>query len=81
MEKSTGVVRKIDKLGRIVLPVELRERLEMDIGASIEIYTNGNSITLKKFKDTYCPECLTRCDHDDKFCRNCGKEFKKLWNK
>lgn len=75
MKKSTGVVRKVDDLGRIVIPIELRERFEIAIGTPIEIYVNGSSIILEKFKDTFCPECLTRCEHSDKFCRNCGKEF------
>lgn len=75
MKKSTGVVRKVDDLGRIVIPIELRERFEIAIGTPIEIYVNGSSIILEKFKDTFCPECLTRCEHSDKFCRNCRKEF------
>lgn len=40
--KSTGIVRKIDGLGRIVLPIELRKRLEIATGDDIEIYVEGD---------------------------------------
>lgn len=75
MKKSTGITRKVDELGRITIPVELRQKFGIEVGTQIEIYVNGGSIILEKFKDTYCPECLTRYEHTDKFCRNCGKEF------
>lgn len=77
MRKSTGIIRKIDNVERIVIPIEIRNKLGMDIGTPIEIYVNGSSIILEKFKDTFCPDCLTRCEHTDKFCRKCGKEFEK----
>jgi len=47
--KSTGVVRRIDDLGRIVLPKEIRKTLRIREGESLEIYTNGEEIVLKKF--------------------------------
>lgn len=75
MKKSTGITRKVDELGRIVIPIEIRQKFGIEVGTQIEIYVNGSSIILEKFKDTYCPDCLTRCEHTDKFCRNCGKEF------
>lgn len=75
MKKSTGITRKVDELGRIVIPIEIRQKFGIEVGTQIEIYVNGSSIILEKFKDTYCPDCLTRCGHTDKFCRNCGKEF------
>ena len=46
--KSTGVVRRIDDLGRIVLPKEIRKTLRIREGESLEIYTNGEEIVLKK---------------------------------
>lgn len=75
MKKSTGITRKVDELGRIVIPIEIRQKFGIEVGTQIEIYVNGSSIILEKFKDTYCPDCLIRCEHTDKFCRNCGKEF------
>jgi transcriptional pleiotropic regulator of transition state genes len=40
--KSTGIVRKLDHLGRIVLPKELRRTLDLPEGTPVEIYTDGN---------------------------------------
>ena len=48
--KATGVVRRIDDLGRIVLPKELRRTMRIKEGDSLEIFTDGlNQITLKKY--------------------------------
>jgi AbrB family transcriptional regulator, transcriptional pleiotropic regulator of transition state genes len=47
--KSTGVVRKLDELGRIVLPVELRRTLDINIKDPIEIFVDEDKIILKKF--------------------------------
>ena len=45
--KSTGIVRKVDDLGRIVLPIELRRTLDIHERDSIEIFVDGNQIVLK----------------------------------
>ena len=47
--KETGIVRKIDKMGRVVLPKELRWKYKMDCGDMVEIYTEKDSIWLKKY--------------------------------
>ena len=52
--KSTGIVRKVDELGRIVLPSELRKSLGIKVKDSLEIYTSGESVILKK----YMPSCI-----------------------
>ena len=52
--KSTGIVRKVDDLGRIVLPIELRRTLDIHERDSIEIFVDGNQIVLKK----YSPACI-----------------------
>lgn len=52
--KSTGIVRKVDELGRIVLPIELRRTLRIEIGDAIEVYVDPERITLKK----YNPACV-----------------------
>ena len=46
--KSTGVTRKIDELGRIVVPKEIRKNLGIREGESLEIYTSDDAIVLKK---------------------------------
>ncbi|WP_124098900.1 AbrB/MazE/SpoVT family DNA-binding domain-containing protein [Ruminococcus sp. Marseille-P6503] len=48
--KSTGIVRKVDELGRIVLPIELRKVFDVQNKDSLEIYTEGDMIILKKFQ-------------------------------
>ena len=78
--KSTGIVRKIDELGRVVLPIELRRTLDIDIKDSLEIYVDNDSIILKK----YAPACIF-CGNADNVtnfkgknvCENCIKELKK----
>ena len=47
--KSTGIVRKVDELGRIVLPIELRRTLGIAERDSIEIFVDGSAIVLKKY--------------------------------
>lgn len=52
--KSTGIIRRIDDLGRIVIPKEIRRALRMETGESVEIYTNKNGeIVLKKYKKSW----------------------------
>lgn len=52
--KSTGIVRKVDELGRVVLPMELRRTLDINQKDSLEIYVDGERIVLKK----YSPACI-----------------------
>ncbi|MBI0579440.1 AbrB/MazE/SpoVT family DNA-binding domain-containing protein [Neobacillus cucumis] len=47
--KSTGIVRKVDELGRIVVPIELRRSLDIDLKDPIEIFFDGEQIILKKY--------------------------------
>ncbi len=54
--KSTGITRKIDELGRIVLPIELRRTLEISERDSMEIFVEEDAIILKKFKKS-CVFC------------------------
>ncbi|MFW5980375.1 MAG: AbrB/MazE/SpoVT family DNA-binding domain-containing protein [Halanaerobiales bacterium] len=52
--KSTGIVRKIDDLGRMVIPIELRETMNIDKKDPMEIYVDGDKIILKKYE----PACI-----------------------
>ena len=72
--KATGIVRKVDELGRIVLPIELRRTLGIEIRDPLEIYVDGESIILKK----YTPACILCGEAGDlveykgkKVCRKC----------
>ena len=79
--KSTGIVRKVDELGRIVLPIELRRTLEIAERDSLEIYVEGSTIILKKYE----PACIFCGDSKDvvnykgrNICRTCLDEMKKI---
>ncbi|TDQ34244.1 AbrB/MazE/SpoVT family DNA-binding domain-containing protein [Aureibacillus halotolerans] len=50
--KSTGIVRKVDELGRVVIPIELRRTLEIAEKDALEIYVDDDRIILKKYKPT-----------------------------
>ena len=52
--KSTGIVRKVDELGRIVLPIELRRTLNIEVRDALEIYVDGPHIILQKHE----PSCI-----------------------
>jgi len=52
--KATGIVRKVDELGRIVLPSELRKVMHVMTGDSFELFTNENTVVLKKYE----PGCV-----------------------
>ena len=47
--KSTGIIRKVDELGRVVIPIELRNKFEITEKDPIEIFVEGSNIILKKF--------------------------------
>ena len=77
--KSVGIVRRVDELGRVVLPIELRRMLEIDIKDSVEIYVDGNSIVLKKYEPV-CTFCGSDKDiymfRGKNVCASCINELK-----
>ena len=66
--KSTGIVRPIDQLGRVVLPKELRESLGISARDSLEIFVDNEKIILKK----YAPNCIF-CGNDEDMTLYQGK--------
>lgn len=48
--KSTGIVRKVDELGRVVIPIELRRTLGIAEKDALEIYVDGDKIILRKYE-------------------------------
>ena len=66
--KSTGMFRRVDELGRIVLPKELRTRLEIEEGDPLEIFLDGDHIVLQKYQ----PAC-TFCQSSDNIVYFQGK--------
>lgn len=76
--KSLGIIRKIDNLGRITLPIELRRKLEVDCGSSLEIYTDSSSIILKKYQPdcVFCGSTKKLSPFKDKnVCEACRREL------
>lgn len=68
--KSTGIVRKVDELGRIVLPIELRRTLGIEEKDRIEIFVDGESIILRKYQ----PVCIF-CDNAKDIINYKGKNI------
>ena len=79
--KSTGIVRKVDELGRIVLPIEMRRTLDIGEKDALEIYVEGSSVILKKYKPS-CVFCDATKDitvfKGKNICPKCMKELNEL---
>ena len=78
--KSTGIVRCLDELGRVVLPIELRRTMDISPRDSVEIYVDGDKIILKKYEPT-CIFCGSSKDvvsfKDRNVCASCLKELRR----
>lgn len=81
MMKSTGIVRKVDDLGRVVIPMELRRTMAINEADSLEIYTDDERIVLKKYQ----PGCIfcssvegVRNVKGKNICLACLEELKEL---
>jgi transcriptional pleiotropic regulator of transition state genes len=68
--KATGIVRSVDNLGRVVLPMELRRTLGIEISDPLEVYTDEDKIILRK----YTPGC-TFCDNSSDLTTYKGKRI------
>ena len=70
--KSTGIVRGIDALGRIVLPKELRTSMKLETDAKLEIFVDGDAIVLKKYRPAgscdFCGEVDEKAVHFAGYC-------------
>ena len=78
MLKSIGIVRTVDDLGRVTLPIELRRTLEIAEKDALEIFVDGDSIVLKKYE----PACIFCGNAQDvsvykgkNICQNCIAEL------
>lgn len=79
--KATGIVRRIDHLGRIALPKELRTQLEITEGTPLEMHTDGNMIVLAKYVKgcLFCDASEELAEHWGRLvCRNCMTEISGL---
>lgn len=78
--KSTGIVRKVDDLGRVVIPIELRRTLDISVKDALEIYVDSDKIILKKYE----PACIF-CGNADgvinfkgkNLCKSCVNDIEK----
>ncbi len=81
--KATGIVRRIDDLGRVVIPKEIRRTMRIREGEPLEIFTESDSIILKKYDDkTKCAFC-GEDEMDNLVSKNgvcvCRKCLNELW--
>ncbi|MEW6046433.1 MAG: AbrB/MazE/SpoVT family DNA-binding domain-containing protein [Bacillota bacterium] len=79
--KSTGIVRKVDELGRVVIPIELRRTLQINEKDALEIYVDGEKIILKKYE----PACIfcgnadnLRRFHEKNICLDCLHQLRQV---
>ena len=78
--KSTGIIRKVDELGRIVLPKEMRTTFDIKERDPIEIFVDGDNIILKKYNPTcvFCGNSENIYIYSGKnICKNCLDDLKK----
>lgn len=81
--KSTGIVRRVDELGRIVLPIELRRNFNINVRDSLEIYVEGDTIVLKKYEPAciFCGEVNNIVNFQGKnVCPKCIADMQKSSN-
>jgi len=77
--KSTGIVRRVDELGRIVLPIEIRKMMNINVKDAVEIFTDNDRIVLQKYQ----PACVFCGAADEvtyfngkRLCRKCIEKIK-----
>lgn len=78
--RSLGMVRRIDELGRIVLPIEIRRMMELNPGDGVEIFSEKSRVILQK----YAPACIFCGEADEiitykdkKICQKCFEELRR----
>lgn len=79
--KSTGIIRKVDELGRVVIPIELRNKFDIVEKDPIEIYVDGSSIILKKYEPNcvFCGNSKNLITFKDKLiCSKCAEKLSNL---
>jgi transcriptional pleiotropic regulator of transition state genes len=77
--KSTGIIRRVDELGRIVIPIELRRVLDIEERDEMEIYMDNDKIVLKKYESNcvFCSSTQGLVSYHDKFiCKDCMRNIR-----
>lgn len=84
MIKSTGIVRRMDELGRVVIPMELRNQFKIVEKDPIEIFVDGSSIVLRKYEPNciFCGSTKDLYEYSDKLiCSKCAEKISNLKSK
>lgn len=79
--KSIAVIRKVDELGRIVLPAEMRRMLDIAERDSLEIYVDGTSVVLQKYEPTcvFCGSAQDILSYREKYvCLHCVRYLQSM---
>lgn len=78
---TKGIIRRIDPVGRIVIPMEIRRALDIRRGDPMEIIVEGEKLTLRKFQDNcvFCGSTRGLIEFKDRYiCSNCRKKITQL---
>lgn len=78
--KSTGIVRRVDELGRVVIPIEIRNKFGIAEKDPIEIYVDGSNIVLKKYEQSciFCGNTKELSEYKGKLvCNKCVEKLSK----
>jgi len=76
--KSTGMIRRVDELGRVVIPKEIRNKLDIQEKDPLEIYVQEDCIILKKYESNcvFCGNTKDLIEYKEKLiCKKCLKDL------
>ena len=79
--KATGIIRRVDELGRVVIPIEIRNKFNINEKDELEIYVDSSSIILKKFEPNciFCGTTKELIEYKGKLvCSKCIKKITEL---
>lgn len=74
---DTGIIRKLDQLGRIVFPKELRDTFGWEVGTKLQIYTEGQKVIVSKYEPTciFCGEPTEEHIKEHRICPDCAAKY------
>ena len=82
--KSTGIVRRMDELGRVVIPIEIRNKFDIKVKDPVEIFVDGSNIVLRNYEPNcvFCGSTKNLVEYNDKLvCNKCAKKLANLSEK
>ncbi len=82
--KATGIIRRVDELGRVVIPIEIRNKFNINEKDELEIYVDSSSIVLKKFEPNcvFCGNTKNLVEYKGKLiCNKCAQKISELNDK